>query len=169
MQPLEQQVWDLVEEGVTDLGLRLVRVRLTGGSEHAKLQIMIEPQEASSTNLVSVSVGSCGEVSRMASTLLDVEDLFSGRYELEVSSTGMERPMVTLKDFEEYAGQRIKVEMVLPIEGKRRFYGRVASVENNDVHLVCDEGDEVTLAFADVKFAHLSPSDEELKQFMKQA
>src|SRR5690606_9192373 len=114
MQAVEKKVWSLVEPVVTELGLRLVRVRLSGGERHSTLQLMIEPQEKNRDNRVAVTIDQCTTVSRQVSILLDVEDPVQTAYSLEVSSTGAERPLVTLADYQAYAPHRIKVELTGP-------------------------------------------------------
>lgn len=166
---VEQKIWDLLKDGVEDLNLRLVRIRVNGGDGNMKLQVMIEPQESSADNMVSVTLEECESVSRMASAIMDVEDPITSKYNLEVSSTGMERPLVMKEDFDLYKGCRAKVEMIIPIENRRRFFGRVEGLNEDVIAMVTDEGDEVSLPYGDVKFAHLIFTDEEMNEFMKSA
>lgn len=163
----EQNIWNLIEAGVEDLNLRLVRVRITGGSGNATVQVMIEPQESTAENMVSVTLDECESVSRMASAILDVEDPISGRYNLEVSSTGVERPLVKEEDFSAYSGKRAKVEMQFPIDNRRRFFGVLKGLQEGDVTMTTDEGEEVALPYDNVKFAHLALTDEDINQMMK--
>ena len=72
LQPVEQEIWQLLEPGVDELGLRVVRVRFAGGEHSGTLQVMIEPKETTRDNMISATVDQCAEVSRMASALLDV-------------------------------------------------------------------------------------------------
>lgn len=166
MQAVEKQIWDILEAGVVDMGLRLVRVQLSGGDKRSVLQIMIEPQEASAENPVSIGIEECEAVSRMASALLDVEDPISSAYTLEVSSTGVERPLVIERDFEEYVGRNVKVSMHFPVDGRRKFYGTILAFQGGVVSLEC-EGVEVSLPYAQIKKANLALSDDELKSLMK--
>lgn len=167
MQQMEQNVWQLIQPGVEELGLRLVRVRLTGGG-NPTLQIMVEPVEADKDNMVSVDVEQCADVSRMASALLDVEDLISSKYHLEVSSTGLERPLVTLEDFGRYAGTRAHVKMAVPVEGRFKFAGLIENVEGEIVSLTTDDTNEtVALSYADIHNAKRIFTDEEINELFK--
>tara|TARA_R110000868_G_scaffold262401_2_gene521093 strand:- start:72408 stop:72929 length:522 start_codon:yes stop_codon:yes gene_type:complete len=167
LQPIENEVWQLIEPGVEELGLKIVRVRFTGGSGSNVLQVMIEPTEATRDNPLSATVGQCAKVSRMAAALLDVEDTISARYSLEISSTGMERPLVTEKDFKDYAGSRVKVQMAVPFNDRRKFIGVMQGCENGEVAITLDENEmEVNLPYEQIKFAHLYFTDEDIKQIM---
>lgn len=167
MQPLEKEIWQLVEPGVEDMGLRMVRVRFNGGAHQGVLQLMIEPVECSKDNPVSATVDQCADVSRMASALLDVEDTIKSRYTLEVSSTGMERPLVSVEDFKNYTGCRIKAQMAVPFENRRKFIGMLDGVEEGVASLTMDEnGQSVSLPIEQMKFAHLFFTDEDIRQMM---
>lgn len=167
MTELEKRVWTMIEPGVEDLGLRLVRVRLSGTDTSSQLQIMIEPQAAGPGNPVSVTVEECEQVSRMASALLDVEDPISSAYTLEVSSTGMERPLVTADDFKRYVGHRAKVELVNPVDGRKRFNGVLENMDGDTI-VFRQEGEEtpLNLPYTALKKARLIFTDEDFEQMM---
>jgi len=167
MQPLEQKVWDMIEPGVTDLELRLVRVRLSGGETGtATLQIMIEPQAASRTKRLSVNVDDCEKVSRMVSALMDVEDPLPNAYTLEVSSTGLERPLVMATDFEAYAPHRVKLELNAAVNGRKRFTGLMEGLEDGDILFRQDgqEDAQLRLPYVALKNARIVYTDEEFKK-----
>lgn len=167
MQSLEQNVYDLLTPGVTDMELRLVRVRLSGGN-NPTLQIMIEPKDASPENMTSVNVEQCANVSRMASALLDVEDIIESKYHLEVSSTGLERPLVTLEDFKLYTGTRAYIKMNVPIDGRFKFRGFIDSVENDEITFsTSDTNKTVKLAYEYIHSAKRIFTDEELDEMFK--
>lgn len=167
MQPLENEIWQLVEPGVDEMGLRMVRVRFTGGSGNGVLQLMVEPKECTKDNPVSATVDQCAEVSRMASALLDVEDVIAARYTLEVSSTGMERPLISEEDFVNYTNRRVKVQMAVPFMNRRKFVGMLDAVANGEVEITMDEnGEQVKLPIEQMKYAHLFFTDEDMKQIM---
>lgn len=167
LQPVEKEIWDLLQPGVEEYGLRLVRVRFSGGEGRGTLQVMIEPQETTKENPISATVSQCTEVSRMASALLDVEDVINSRYNLEVSSTGLERPLITEKDFEDYKQARIKVQMAVPYENRRKFIGVLEKLENNEINITLDEdGSKVSLPFEQIKYAHLYFTNEDIQKLM---
>lgn len=167
MQNLEKRIWDMIEPAIEDQGLRLVRVRYSGDVAHATLQIMIEPQNCSKANPESVNVDQCGNVSREVSAILDVEDPISHEYNLEVSSTGMERPLVAARDFAEYAGSTIRLELTESVDQRKRYQGELKGFEDDHI-LMEQDGKEVKLPFALLKNAKLYFSPEEIKQIMNQ-
>lgn len=115
----------LVEPAIEELGFRLVRVRLTGTT----LQIMAERPDGTMT------VGGCQEISHAISPLLDVNDPVSGKYGLEVSSPGVDRPLVRPEDFERWAGFEAKIELATPLAGRKRFRGRLEGFSDGEVRL----------------------------------
>ena len=119
------EVARLVEPAIEELGYRLVRVRLTGNT----LQIMAERPDGSMT------VGGCQDISRAISPLLDVNDPVSGKYNLEVSSPGVDRPLVRPEDFERWAGFEAKIELTAPLAGRKRFRGKLEGFDNGEVRL----------------------------------
>lgn len=138
------------------MGYNLVRVRFHGG-QRAKLQVMAEQADGS-----AMEVDDCAAISRVVSALLDVEDPISGSYDLEVSSPGIDRPLVRPEDFERYAGFEAKVEMATSIDGRRRFRGQLLGMEGNCVRLKPKGGaaDGVAdLPFADIADAKLVLTD----------
>lgn len=115
----------IVEPVIEDLGFRLVRVKQYGKT----MQVMAERPDGSMT------VGGCEEISRNVSPLLDVEDPVSGQYLLEVSSPGVDRPLVRPEDFERWAGFEAKVELSTPLAGRKRFRGRLEGFADDEVRL----------------------------------
>jgi len=135
------------------MGYVLVRVRLLGGRKKT-LQIMAERGDG-----VPMTVEDCAEISRTASAILDVEDPVPGAYDLEVSSPGIDRPLVRLEDFERYAGFEAKVEASVPIDGQRRFRGRLKGTADGRVRMALADR-EVEIPFADIRDAKLMLTDE---------
>ncbi|SMF74518.1 ribosome maturation factor RimP [Tistlia consotensis] len=141
MLPAEAAAFSLTSEGkaaeverliaptVADLGFEIVRVQLGGGQRRPTLQVMIERPDG------SLAIEDCVAVSHAVSALLEVEDPIDGAYELEVSSPGIDRPLTRAKDFLRWAGYEAKVELKLPIEGRRRIKGRLIGLEGTDVIL----------------------------------
>ncbi len=118
----------IAEPVIKELGLRLVRI-IISGREGCTLQIMIDRSES------IVTVEDCAKLSRQLSPVLDVEDIISGKYNLEVSSPGIDRPLVRLSDFVTWAGYEAKIEMRELIDGRKRFRGLIEGVENAEVLL----------------------------------
>ena len=155
-----EQIERLIEPTLTDMGYDLVRV-LMQGKERRTLQIMAERQDEA-----GMTVDDCADISRAVSAILDVEDPISGAYTLEVSSPGLDRPLVRPRDFERYAGYETKVEMKMAIDGQRRFSGRLLGIEDDMVRMEVD-GETVDLPFADILKAKLLLTDELLAEAMK--
>ena len=121
-------------------------------------------------NLVSVSVDECAEVSRMASALLDVEDLIENKYHLEVSSTGLERPIVTLEDFKRFKGARAALKMNVPVEGQFKFKGVLGGVEEDKILLTQDSNaEQFALDYEFLQSAKRVFTDAELDKIYKEA
>jgi len=103
-----------------------------------------------------VTVDDCADVSRQLSAILDVEDPLPGSYMLEVSSPGLDRPLVTANDFRRFIGEMVKVQMHQPIAGRKRFKGRLLAASDERVTLEVD-GEQFDLVLADVERARLVP------------
>ena len=136
MEPVGE-VERLVGPPIEGLGYELVRVRLAGGGVPT-LQIMAERKDRR-----EMSVDDCAEISRLISAVLDVDDPIPGSYTLEVSSPGLDRPLVRAGDYERFAGCEVRVETRGPIDGRKRFRGR----------LVGRRGEQVVIAVGDVEHA----------------
>ncbi|MGZ5938488.1 MAG: ribosome maturation factor RimP [Rhizomicrobium sp.] len=116
----------IIEPAVEAAGFRLVRLRLMGGYVKT-LQIMAERPDG------TMNVEDCAILSRALSEFLDAENPIEGDYELEVSSPGIDRPLTRLMDFSRWAGHEAKIELHTPIDGRRRFRGKLLGLEGNDV------------------------------------
>jgi len=156
------RVAKLIEPVLANLGFRLVRVRMSGASGRT-LQVMAERPDGTMT------IDDCETASRAISPLLDVEDPVSGRYDLEVSSPGIDRPLVRPEDFERWAGHEAKIEMLAPQDGRRRFRGILGGFTDGQVRLFLDQpaGEQgsgekimVGLPFAGIAEAKLVLTDE---------
>ncbi|SCY45793.1 ribosome maturation factor RimP [Microvirga guangxiensis] len=116
----------IVEPVIEDLGFNLVRVKVTG-ENGCTVQIMAERPDG------TMSVSDCETVSRAVSPVLDLEDPISTAYYLEVSSPGIDRPLVRVSDFERWTGHDAKIEMAVPVAGRKRFRGFLRGVENGEL------------------------------------
>jgi len=118
----------LAEPVLAGLGYRLVRVRISG-SAGCTVQIMAERPDG------TLSIEDCEAASRALSPVLDVADPIEGSYQLEISSPGIDRPLVRHSDFDRYAGHVAQVEMTVPVDGRRRFRGRLLGTEGDAVRI----------------------------------
>jgi ribosome maturation factor RimP len=144
----------LLEPGVSALGFELVDIELLGQGRHATLRVYIDSPDG-------VNVDDCAAVSRQLSALLDVEDPLPGGYTLEVSSPGLDRPLLTPAHYRRFVGELVKLTLAQPRDGRRKFKGRL--VEAGDDHVVIEtEGvggapEQFRLAYADIERARLVP------------
>lgn len=152
---LAARVEEIVTPTIEGMGFDVVRVHLSGG-ENATLQIMAEPADGR-----TMTVDHCADISRAVSAVLDVEDPIPGAYSLEISSPGLDRPLVKLRDFERFAGFEVKLETTEVVDGRRRFKGRLGGTEGNLVVIDVD-GERLTLAHEDIAKAKLIVTDEML-------
>ena len=129
----------LIEPTLSAMGYELVRVQFGGGHHRPTLQIMAER-----TDRQAMAVEDCAEISRSLSAILDVEDPVPGSYLLEVSSPGIDRPLIRPGDYERFAGFEARLETREPVEGRRRFRGRLLGLEGDCVRLE-EQGAELRL------------------------
>ncbi|MEP3430708.1 MAG: ribosome maturation factor RimP [Roseibium sp.] len=157
-QGLDARVAAIVEPVIEDLGYRLVRTRISAANG-CTLQIMAERPDG------TMSVEDCETVSRAVSPALDVDDPINRAYHLEVSSPGIDRPLVRAGDFERWAGHELKVEMAVMQDGRKRFRGTLLGEENNTAKVRLPdapqgESDTVALPLEDIGEAKLVLTDD---------
>ena len=150
---LTDRIEELITPTVEGMGFSVVRVQLSG-KQQVRLQIMAERQDEE-----MMVVDDCADLSRAISAVLDVADPISGAYTLEVSSPGIDRPLVKLRDFERFVGFEARVETTVPVDGRKRFRGRLLAVEEATVRIEM-EGAEHMLPFADIARAKLIITEE---------
>ena len=155
----------IAEPVIEQLGFRLVRVRVSG-AEGCTVQIMAERPDG------TMAVEDCETVSRALSPVLDMADPIDRAYRLEISSPGIDRPLVRLSDFDRYAGHAVKIETEVPIEGRKRFRGTLVGTEGEAARLRRDEAGEgeeleVVLPIRDMNEARLVLTDELVTQALR--
>lgn len=158
---LAARVAAIVEPVIEDMGFRLVRVRLTGEGG-STVQVFAERADG------TLTIADCVEITKVISPVLDVEDPMPAHYMLEVSSPGIDRPLVRPIDFERHAGFEAKVELSVPIEGQKRFRGTIEGFTDGEVRLQTEvkgfeDPQTVGLNFEDIHDAKLVMNDELLK------
>jgi ribosome maturation factor RimP len=150
MGPLEQRVMRLLEPTVSALGYELLGVEYVGQGKYSRLRLYIDAP-------AGIGLEDCEKVSHQASGVLDVDDPLKGQYSLEVSSPGLDRPLFRVEHFARFVGQRVKLRLHQPRNGQRNFYGRIARVENEDIYISVDEGDQLSFPMVDIEKANLVP------------
>ena len=148
-----KRVETIIAPTLQDMGFDLVRVRISG-AQRRTLQIMAERLDDG-----TMTVEDCAAISRAVSTLLDVEDPIKGSYTLEVSSPGLDRPLTKPKDYTRFAGLEAKIELREPMNGQRRFRGRIAGLADDQVQLDTEDT-RIAIPYADIERAKLILNDE---------
>jgi ribosome maturation factor RimP len=138
---------ELLDPVAESVGYEIVRLRLMGGAEQRRLQIMAERPLLEDGSGGDMNVEDCAKLSRAISDVMDAADPISGEYTLEVSSPGVDRPLTRLKDFDTYAGLEVRIELDRVAEGRKRFKGELAGVEDGQVGLNLEGEDDTTVYF----------------------
>ncbi|MBQ4471823.1 MAG: ribosome maturation factor RimP [Alphaproteobacteria bacterium] len=152
---LTETITKAVEPALTSMGYELVRVAIIG-ADIKTVQIMAERQDRK-----DMTVDDCEKISQTASALLDVADPFNGRWVLEVSSPGIDRPLVKPADYDRFKGEEAKVELLNDIDGRKRFKGILKGIHGTTITMDF-EGQDITFDFADIAKAKLTFKDETL-------
>ena len=149
MQQREARLHELIEPTVISLGFELVGVLWRGGHSRGLMRIYIDHRDG-------VTLDDCTRVSHRVSGLLDVEDLPTSEYDLEVSSPGVDRPLFVEGDFTRFAGASMKVVLRAPVAGQRRFTGTLGGYEDGVV-LVDEHGVRHRFPISEIDCARLAP------------
>ena len=157
---MDRRLAEIITPVIEDMGFELVRVRLMSG-KNAILQIMADRPEG------GIEVDDLAQISTAVGAVLDVEDPIVEEYALEVSSPGIDRPLTRLKDFAMFEGYEAKLETDDLIDGRRRFKGELAGVEDDEVLINIEEG-TVGLKFEWLTDAKLVLTDELIKEMLRQ-
>ena len=144
------ELTQLLAPVVADLGLECLGVEYSPSHGNSLVRVYIDVADR------AVTVEDCEAASRQISATLDVNDPIQGRYTLEVSSPGLDRPLFTPEQFARFVGQKAKLETNLPIDGRRRFNGAIRSVEGDTIVMEQD-GIDVRIAHDNVHKAKLVP------------
>lgn len=157
--PQEHKIIRIVQPAIEDLGFRLVLVEFQSGI----LQILCEnPADG------TLGIDDCTKITKVISPLLEVEDPISGAYMLEISSPGIDRPLITAEDFTKYAGFEVKIELDMPAEsGQKRYRGQIVGVNEGFVRVVVDNL-EHDLELNNIRKARLVLTDELIKATKKE-
>lgn len=160
--PVEERVIALIEPTASGLGYRIVRVRVSG-NRRKRLQIMAERVSDG-----EMGIDDCTRLSRALSPVFDLEDPIQGEYDLEVSSPGIDRPLMRIEDFERFIGHEAKVETAAMVDGRRRWKGVITAAAGDEITLVGDHG-EAVLKFSALSDARLVLTDKLIAEDLKRA
>lgn len=157
--PLEMRLSEYAKPVIEDLGFALVLIKVIGENGSQNVQVMAEDSATK-----RLGVDDAAKISRALSAVFDVEDPIKGAYRLEVSSPGIDRPLVHLDDFKTYEGFEAKIESDTPAEnGQKKFRGVLKGLNEENVLIDTDQG-EAEVPFASLTKAKLVMSDELIKK-----
>ncbi len=139
----------LLQPLVEDLGYEFVGIEHSSNPKNPVLVIYIDAPDG-------IAVEDCAKVSREIAALLDVEDPLPGKYQLEVSSPGLDRPLFTLAQFQQFSGEVAQISLFAPRDGRRKFKGKILGASDGQVKMEQD-GVEVTLDLGNIAKARLAP------------
>jgi ribosome maturation factor RimP len=137
----------MLRPAVEEVGKELLGCEFISAGNHSVLRLFIDHENG-------VEVDDCAEVSRQVGAILDVEDPISSEYSLEVSSPGLDRPLFEMSHFQAVIGETINVKLSMPLNGRRKFKGKLEAIEN-DILVVSLDGEEYELIFSNVDKANL--------------
>jgi ribosome maturation factor RimP len=148
------RIIEIIEPSLLAQGYSLVQVKLSDGARRKTLMVMAERGDGA-----MMSFDDCAEISNTVSALLDVEDPITGAYNLEVCSPGLDRPLTKPADYTRFAGQEIKAETIIPVNGRKRFRGILKGIKGDIITISMPEG-SVELPFSHMRTARLIVNDE---------
>lgn len=144
-----KHLWDLFEPVVIGMGYELVEIEYVPNPKYGVLRLFIDKE-------AGIQVEDCSAVSRQISALIDVEDPVPGKFNLEVSSPGLDRPLRRAEDFQQFSGEVVKVKTSMAFEGQRNFKGLLKGLEEDLVVIECEDK-EVRLPITAIDKARLVP------------
>lgn len=144
-----KHLWDLFEPVVNGMGYELIEIEYLPNPKYGVLRLFIDKESG-------IQVEDCSAVSRQVSAVIDVEDPVSGKFNLEVSSPGMDRPLRRAEDFQQFTGEVVKIKTSMPFEGQRNFKGLLKGMEEDLVVVECEDK-EVRLPITAIDKARLVP------------
>ena len=137
----------MLRPAVEETGKELLGVEFISAGNHSVLRLFIDHENG-------IDVDDCAEVSRQVGAILDVEDPISSEYSLEVSSPGLDRPLFEKSQFEAVVGETVEAKISMPLNGRRKFKGKLVAVENDSLIVMVDN-EEYELVISNVDKAHL--------------
>lgn len=146
-----KSIQQLIEPAINGLGFQLWGIQQASQGRNSTLRIYIDSEKG-------ITVDDCAQVSHQVSSILDVEDPIEGNYTLEVSSPGMDRPLFTLPQYIQYIGHKLKISLRVPFEGRRRFVGVLAAIEDEEIVLQVEQ-EEYVLPFETIEKANVVSRD----------
>lgn len=147
MAKFEHKLTDMLRPAVEETGKELLGVEFVSAGKHSILRIFIDHENG-------IDVDDCAEVSRQVGAILDVEDPISTEYNLEVSSPGVDRPLFEKDHYQAVIGETINVKLSIPLNGRRKFKGKLSAIENENLIVIVD-GEDYQLEFSNIDKGNL--------------
>lgn len=149
MAKFEDKLTDMLSPAVEETGKELLGIEFLNAGKHSVLRVYIDHPNG-------IDVDDCAEVSRQVSAILDVEDPISSEYNLEVSSPGLDRPLFKMSHYQEVVGEIVNVKLSIPLNGRRKFKGKLDTIEGNNLIITVD-GEAYEIDINNVDKGHLVP------------
>ena len=149
MATLEQNLKEMLTPAIEDLGCELWGIECQRAGRFMTVRLFIDKEGG-------VGVEDCADVSRQVSAILDVEDPIADKYNLEVSSPGLDRPLFTLAQYERFVGQDILVHLRIPVSDRRKWQGKLEKIDNDMLTFIID-GQEQVFVFGNIQKANIVP------------
>jgi len=156
---MEEEIRKLIAETLETLGFEVVKVTFQGGKRKV-LEVLIDRLDGE-----KVQVGDCSKVSKHISAILDVEDVIADKYFLEIGSSGVERPLVYLKDYTRFTGKEVKIRLKNTVRDKLTYKGQILRAEGEKIFLQ-HKNLELEFDFSNIKSANLVLTDEMFKELL---
>jgi ribosome maturation factor RimP len=137
----------MLRPAVEEVGKNLLGIEFISAGQHSILRLFIDHENG-------IDVDDCAEVSRQVGALLDVEDPISTEYSLEVSSPGVDRPLFTLEQYQAVMGETVNIKLSLPLNGRRKFKGKLESIEKDTLVVIVD-GEDFELVISNIDKGNL--------------
>ena len=158
---IDRVVKEIVEEVLNNMGYDILIINFNIGKRRSTLQIFIDRIDEK-----PVSINDCEKVSHVVSLMLDEADPIQQKYNLEISSPGLDRPLVRIRDFERYKGYDAKITTSMPIDNRRNFGGILNGVEGENIKILLSDIDkEAVINFHNLQKAKLVLTDKLIKDF----
>ncbi len=145
----QTHLWELFEPVISGMGYDLIEIEHFPNPKHGVLRLYIDKEGG-------VLIEDCSAVSRQISALIDVEDPVRGKFNLEVSSPGLDRPLRRVKDFQRFTGSKVKLKTAVPLDGQRNFSGRLLEA-NDQVVVIETDSEELSLPMNVIEKARIVP------------
>ena len=163
---LEEKISDIITPSLNDMGYDIVRLRILnrpyGDISMKILEILIERIDDA-----KVSIGDCKKASNQISALLDVEEVIESKYNLEVSSAGVERPLIKLKDFDRFKGYVIALKLHNAVDGTKKYEATLVGVKEDKIILKLEKEILLEIEFENIKDAKLVLTEELFRKIVK--